>query len=135
MSEIGDLIQAYQDKHGTSDRALALRIGVTATLVGRWKKGRYAEVPGAERVQSLADQLGVDQQVVLDAFLRDLNYLPRESDGSARSAAPMKTAARHGGLTRSERETAAETARSMASDEIAPIDPSTTDSPGDVDTA
>lgn len=89
MSEIGKLIQAYQDMHGTSDRALAARIDVTATLIGKWKKGRFSEVPGVERVHALADQMNIDRQVVLSAFLRDLNYLPKDGDGDDGSAASM----------------------------------------------
>lgn len=92
VSEIGQLIQAYQDKHGTSDRALALRVGVTATLIGKWKKGRFAELPKADRIEALAAQMALPKVTVIEAFLRDLDYLPQESDGDDRTAAPMNEA-------------------------------------------
>lgn len=88
MSHIGELIQTYQDKHGVSDRALGLRVDVSATLIGKWKKGRFAEVPSVERVHKLADHIGLNRGVVLDAFLRDLKYLPEERDGDDRDTAP-----------------------------------------------
>lgn len=92
MSNIGDLIQAYQDKHGTSDRALATRINVTATLIGRWKKGTFVELPRKDRIEALAGQINVAYPVVLRAFLADVGYLTEESDGDdaqQRAAAPM----------------------------------------------
>ncbi len=89
MSKIGDLIQAYQDQHGTSDRALASRIGVTATLVGKWKRGTFVELPRKDRIEALSEQINVSYSVLLLAFLDDIGYLREESDGDDRNAAPM----------------------------------------------
>lgn len=79
MSHIGDLIQAYQDKHGTSDRALATRIGVTATLVGKWKRGIFVELPKKDRIEALASQITMNYDVLLEAFLLDIGYLEEET--------------------------------------------------------
>lgn len=78
MSHIGDLIQAYQDKHGTSDRALALRIGVTATLVGKWKRGAFVELPKNDRIEALAAQMSLPKIDILEAFLLDIGYIDEE---------------------------------------------------------
>lgn len=80
MSHLGELILSYQDQHGTSDRQLALRIGVSATLIGRWKRGAYEELPKQRILAALADQLGVDLKTVVDAALEDTYY--REGDGN-----------------------------------------------------
>jgi transcriptional regulator with XRE-family HTH domain len=90
VSNIGALIQAYQDKHGTSDRALARRIGVTATLIGNWKRGSYVELPRRDRLHALADQIGVDYNTVLRAVLLDTNYL-EDVMGNAEHPAPTST--------------------------------------------
>lgn len=93
MSEIGKLIQAYQDKHGASDRALALRIGVTATLVGRWKKGSFVELPKPEKIRNLAALIGPrpTEEEILDAFLADTGYIGEDVMGNAEHPAPIAT--------------------------------------------
>lgn len=93
VSEIGKLIQAYQDKHGTSDRALALRVGVTATLVGRWKKGLFVELPKPEKIRNLAALIGPrpTEEEILDAFLADTGYRREDVMGHADSSAPNQT--------------------------------------------
>lgn len=93
VTKSGELIQAYQDKHGASDRALARRVGVSATLVGKWKAGNFVELPKKDRIEALADQMSVSYDVLLRAFLHDIGYLPEESDGDdERAAAPMNDA-------------------------------------------
>lgn len=90
VSKLGELIQAYQDQHGTSDRALARRIGVAPTLIGRWKRGVYVEVPKSRLMHALADQLGLPIVTLMEAVLIDTKYLPEAGDGDdAGSAAPM----------------------------------------------
>lgn len=88
VSNIGELIEAYQDKHGASDRALALRVNVTPTLIGRWKRGDFVQLPEKARIEALARQIDKDYGLVLEAFLRDVGYLHEESDGDDRNAAP-----------------------------------------------
>jgi transcriptional regulator with XRE-family HTH domain len=88
VSHIGTLIQAYQDEHGSSDRALALRISVSPTLIGKWKRGTFVELPAPDRIEALADQIGANRGVVLEAFLLDVGYL-KESDGDDFQAAPI----------------------------------------------
>lgn len=88
VSHIGELIQAYQDKHGASDRALALRIGVTATLIGKWKHGNFVELPKKDKIEALADQIGIGYPRALEAFLLDVGYLSEGRDGDDRDAAP-----------------------------------------------
>lgn len=80
MSHLGELILRYQDQHGTSDRQLALRIGVSGTLIGRWKRGDYVELPGRDILAALADQMSLDLKTVVDAALADTYY--REGDGN-----------------------------------------------------
>jgi transcriptional regulator with XRE-family HTH domain len=83
VSKLGELIQAYQDQHGTSDRALARRINVAPTLIGRWKRGKYVEVPKSQLMHALSDQLGLPIVTVMEAVLIDTKYLPEAGDEDA----------------------------------------------------
>lgn len=84
MSNIGKLIEAYQDRHGTSNRGIARRVGVTATLVGRWKKGEFVEMPKPETIRALAAQMApIDEEEVLNAFLLDTGYKREDVIGDA----------------------------------------------------
>lgn len=96
MSNIGKLIETYQDRHGTSDRGLARRVGVTATLVGRWKKGSFVEMPKPDTIRALAAQMApIAEEEILDAFLLDTGYkredvtsdVPRQRSTSGMPAA------------------------------------------------
>ena len=60
VSNIGELIEAYQDKHGASDRALALRVNVTPTLIGRWKRGDFVQLPEKARVVTSGQNMLAD---------------------------------------------------------------------------
>lgn len=98
MSNIGAFIQAYQDKHGSSDRALALRVGVTPTLIGKWKHGRFVELPKPELIEALAQQMGVKYDLVLDAFLADAGYR-EDVMGNAEHPAPTSIRRRPGNVS------------------------------------
>ncbi len=82
VSEIGKLITAYQDKHGSSDRAIALRVGVSATMIGRWKRGAYVEVPKPATVRALIDLMVplASEDEVIEAFLTDTGYRGEQVD-------------------------------------------------------
>lgn len=100
MSEIGKLIQAYQDKHGTSDRALALRVGVTATIIGRWKRGAFVELPKPEKIRAMAELMSPrpTEEQILDAFLADTGYKREDVMGNAEHPAPTNDSTRAGGV-------------------------------------
>lgn len=94
MSHLGRLIETYQRKHGTSDRAFGRLVGVSHTMIGKWKRGHYKHIPGERLLRSLADQMSLPLTVVIDAALKDTVYQDAErgdGDDGADRAAPIAT--------------------------------------------
>jgi hypothetical protein len=64
MGQLWDLVQAYIDRHGTSERQLAKRLGYASSGVfTNWR-------------EPFAGLSGTPYQRVLDAVLTDAGYLP-----------------------------------------------------------
>lgn len=71
VSNLGALIQDFQDRHGSSERFIADKVGVSRTIIGRWKRGDYFELPAREILANVADFLRLDYETVLQAALDD----------------------------------------------------------------
>lgn len=75
MSQLWDLVQAYLDRHGTSERQLAKRLGYASSGVfANWRDPR--QLPSAQALARFAALSGTPYQRVLDAVLADAGYLP-----------------------------------------------------------
>lgn len=105
MSNVGDLIEAYQALHGTSDRALAMRVDVSPTLIGKWKRGAIVELPKPALIEALAAQMSVNYDRLLEAFLADTGYR-EDVMGNAEHPAPTRLRRRPAGVTRDDEQAA-----------------------------
>jgi hypothetical protein len=75
MGQLWELVQAYLDRHGTSERALAKRLGYSSSGVfTNWREPR--QLPSAQALARFASLSGTPYQRVLDAVLTDAGYLP-----------------------------------------------------------
>jgi hypothetical protein len=75
MGQLWDLVQAYLDRHGTSERALARRLGYASSGVfTNWREPK--QPPSAQALARFASLSGTPYQRVLDAVLTDAGYLP-----------------------------------------------------------
>jgi transcriptional regulator with XRE-family HTH domain len=75
MGQLWDLVQAYIDRHGTSERQLAKRLGYSSSGVfSNWRDPR--QLPSAQALARFAGLSGTPYQRVLDAVLTDAGYLP-----------------------------------------------------------
>jgi transcriptional regulator with XRE-family HTH domain len=75
MGQLWDLVQAYIDRHGTSERQLAKRLGYSSSGVfSNWREPR--QLPSAQALARFAGLSGTPYQRVLDAALTDAGYLP-----------------------------------------------------------
>ena len=75
MGQLWDLVQAYTDRHGTSERQLAKRLGYSSSGVfANWREPK--QLPSAQALARFASLSGTPYQRVLDAVLTDAGYLP-----------------------------------------------------------
>ncbi|HEX5086929.1 MAG TPA: hypothetical protein VFV89_03915 [Nocardioides sp.] len=75
MGQLWDQVQAYIDRHGTSERQLAKRLGYSSSGVfANWREPR--QLPSAQALARFANLSGTPYQRVLDAVLTDAGYLP-----------------------------------------------------------
>jgi len=75
MGQLWELVQAYVDRHGTSERQLAKRLGYSSSGVfANWREPR--QLPSAQALARFAGLSGTPYQRVLDAVLTDAGYLP-----------------------------------------------------------
>ena len=73
-TEMGSRIAARRKELGQTQAQLATRLGVTARAVSAWERGKA--VPEAERLEDIAEALGVSVSVLLEGKVS----LPREDD-------------------------------------------------------
>lgn len=83
MGELGRLIEEHQRLHGyggkpVSDAAIARALGVSRSLMSKWKAG--SGLPHPKNIDALVTLLGVSRSRVLDAALVDAGYLPKGPD-------------------------------------------------------
>ena len=75
MGQLWGLVQAYIDRHGTSERQLAKRLGYASSGVfSNWRDPK--QPPSAQALARFAALSGTPYQRVLDAVLTDAGYLP-----------------------------------------------------------
>lgn len=88
MGELGNLIERYADgqTYRPTDAAIARRLGVSKSAVGKWKRAEAMPTPG--NLRTLSALLGVGYMRVLDAALADHGYLPRGGEGRGQQPAP-----------------------------------------------
>jgi transcriptional regulator with XRE-family HTH domain len=92
MGELGELIDAYKDRfeYEVSSAAIARRLGVTRTSIGKWYTG---SMPTPENLRALSTLMNVPYTRLLDAALADAGYLPKkEREGDAVEPATNKQA-------------------------------------------
>src|SRR3954467_10654850 len=75
MGQLWDLVQAYIDRHGTSERQLAKRLGYSSSGVFT-NSCEPRQLPSAQALARSASLSGTPYQRVLDAVLSDAGYLP-----------------------------------------------------------
>jgi hypothetical protein len=75
MGQLWELVQAYLDRHGTSERQLAKRLGYSSSGVfANWREPK--QLPSSQALARFAGLSGTPYQRVLDAVLTDAGYLP-----------------------------------------------------------
>lgn len=81
------LVQEWLDAmpYPPSQRRLASRLQVSPSTITDWKFGE--SFPDADRIEALANELGLPYERVLDAFLKDHKYrTPSPAEVAARRA-------------------------------------------------
>lgn len=82
MSRLGDLITTYLDAHpGLAKQEFAKRAGITPQSLSGWLNGSTVmkQYPETQHMRGLAEAMGLDYVVVLDAITLDLGLpLTRE---------------------------------------------------------
>jgi transcriptional regulator with XRE-family HTH domain len=81
MSYLWDIAQAHLDAYGVRAAALARRMGTAPQTLDSWKNRGVRSLPTRDLLEALARETRTPYRVVLDAALRDIDYMPRESDG------------------------------------------------------
>lgn len=86
MSHLYDIAQRHLDAYGVRAAALARRMGTSPQTLDSWKNRGLKELPDKWLLQALARETGTPYGDVLTAVLRDIDYLPRGSDGDGDAA-------------------------------------------------
>ncbi|MGB6244623.1 helix-turn-helix domain-containing protein [Gordonia sp. (in: high G+C Gram-positive bacteria)] len=69
------LIAAHHEQHGSTQTALARRIGVTPKTLIKWRsEGLHGRLPSRSVLESVAKAIEVPYRLVLDAALHDSGY-------------------------------------------------------------
>lgn len=98
MGYLWDIAQAHLDAYGVRAAALARRMGTSPQTLDSWKNRGVRSLPSRELLEALAKETRTPYPVVLEAALRDTDYLPKEGDRSGDTAA-TKQARDDAGLT------------------------------------
>lgn len=73
-----DLLQAYRDETGASEAWVMRRAGLNKGAFTAWRARGIPALPDHDQLVALSDVLRVDYTVLLEAVLRDTNYLPEQ---------------------------------------------------------
>lgn len=77
MGSAWTLIEEYREAHEPfppSYRRLAVAVGVAPGTFNAWAEPQ--RLPARENIEALAKLLGMPYKRILEAFLRDVDYLP-----------------------------------------------------------
>lgn len=90
MSHLLAIIDEYKDAHGgPSDSSIARAIGAAPQTISSWRHRGIRQLPDRELLMALARVTRRDYRTeIIPAVMRDIGYLPEESDGDG-EAAPM----------------------------------------------
>ena len=80
MGHLWDIAQAHLDEYGVRAAALARRMGTSPQTLDSWKNRGVRSLPSKALLEALARETRTPYEEVLDAALRDIDYLPKESD-------------------------------------------------------
>lgn len=82
------IIQAHLDAYGVREAEFARRIGTSPQTVSSWKKRGIRKLPEKKLLVGVSDVTRHPYDLVLDAVLHDIKYLPKEQ-GHAQDEAPI----------------------------------------------
>lgn len=81
MGYLYDIAQRHLDAYGVRAAALAKRMGTAPQTLDSWKNRGLKELPDQWLLEALARETRTPYGDVLTAVLRDIGYLPGESEG------------------------------------------------------
>lgn len=86
MGYLWDIAQAHLDAYGVRAAALARRMGTSPQTLDSWKNRGVRSLPTRELLEALARETRTPYPVVLDAALRDIDYLPKAGEDGGDTA-------------------------------------------------
>lgn len=69
LTPLGELIQARQDATGWSMRRLEREVGISKTMLGKYKRGPLTNMPDTASLRRLAAVLAMPESIVVEAAL------------------------------------------------------------------
>jgi len=89
MGYLYDIAQRHLDAYGVRAAALAKRMGTASQTLDSWKHRSLKDLPEKWLLEALARETGTPYGDVLTAVLRDIDYLPGESEGRGQRPAAI----------------------------------------------
>lgn len=89
MGYLYDIAQRHLDAYGVRAAALAKRMGTAPQTLDSWKHRGLKELPDQWLLEALARETRTPYGDVLTAVLRDIDYLPKGSDGRGQRPAAI----------------------------------------------
>lgn len=79
VNPLWDIVQAHLDRYGVRQAELSRRIGASSATLNQWKNRGVNGLPQKRLLVALSRETGVSYDVLLDAALRSIGYLPEEA--------------------------------------------------------
>lgn len=93
VNPLWDIVQAHLDRYGVRQAELSRRIGASSATLNQWKNRGVNGLPQKRLLVALSRETGVSYDVLLDAALRSIGYLPEEAgEEHDQRSAPMNDA-------------------------------------------
>ena len=89
MSELWAIVQRHVDRWGVTSATLSRRMGSKPQTLSSWKHRSLKKLPEKWLLEALARETRTPYEEVLTAVLRDIDYLPGESEGRGQRPAAI----------------------------------------------
>ena len=81
MGYLWAIVQRHVDRWGVTSATLSRRMGSKPQTLSSWKHRSLKKLPAKWLLEALARETRTPYEEVLTAVLRDIGYLPAESEG------------------------------------------------------
>lgn len=89
MQRLKAIVDAYTHDHGSSDKWVAERMGMSRQTLSSWWNTGLASMPSPHQLFQLSVATRTSYRDVLDAALADFEYLPEASAAASEPTARM----------------------------------------------